>query len=101
MAATPKLTEIDAALWEVTAEADFLPELAELWEQENDVSRATWRAEWYELVMRLRGLEDAYRGGEMTEEQQARYQALCAKLRELLPLFRQLDLTLPSDTLDR
>ncbi len=50
--------------------------------------------------MRLSGLDHAYHAGEMSEEQQERYQALRAKLRDLQPLFEQLRLPLPSIPLE-
>jgi hypothetical protein len=100
MATTTELTRyIDASLWAIGAEADFLPELAEDWEKD-PYNRATWENEWDVLFMRLSGLDDAYRAGEMTAEQQECYQALRAKLSELLPLFEQLRLPLPSTSLD-
>ena len=100
MATTADLMrDIDAGLWAIGAEADFLPELAGGWE-ENPYNRATWENEWEVLFMRLGDLDDAYRAGEMTAEQQERYRALRTKLRALLPLFEQLRLPLPSIPLD-
>ena len=100
MATTTELTRyIDASLWAIGAEADFLPELAEDWE-EDPYNRATWENEWDVLFMRLGDLDDAYRAGEMSDEQRTRYQALRAKLRERLPLFERLRLPLPSIPLD-
>ena len=100
MATTTELTRyIDASLWAIGAEADFLPELAEDWEAD-PINRATWENEWDVLFMRLSDLDDVYRAGEMTAEQQERYQALRTRLRGLLPLFEQLRLPLPSIPLE-
>ena len=100
MATTTELSQyIDRTLWAISAEADFLPELAEDWE-EDPYNRAAWENEWDLLFMRLSDLDDAYRAGEMTAEQQERYQTLRTKLRELSPLFEQLRLPLPSIPLE-
>ena len=100
MATTTELTRyIDSTLWAIGAEADFLPQLAEDWEEDR-VNRATWENEWDVLFMRLSDLDDAYRAGEMTAEQQERYKSLRTKLRELLPHFEQLRLPLPSIPLE-
>lgn len=97
MATTPALTrELDTALWAIEAEADFLPELAELWGQEHPASKATWASEWDVLMMRLTGLDEAYRAGAMSAAQRARYRALRATLRERLPLLERLGLPLPA-----
>ncbi|HEX5503765.1 MAG TPA: hypothetical protein VFW96_14170 [Thermomicrobiales bacterium] len=96
MATTPTLSqEVDAALWAVEAEADFLPELAELWDREHPASKATWVSEWDVLMMRLAGLDEAHRAGAMTAAQRARYHALRAALRERRPLLARLGLPLP------
>jgi hypothetical protein len=97
MATTPALSqEVDAALWAIEAEADFLPELAELWDREHPASQATWVSEWDVLLMRLAGLDEAYRAGAMTPAQRERYRALRATLRERLPLLERLGLPLPA-----
>ncbi len=101
MATTTELTQyIDRSLWAIGAEADFLPELASDWDPEDPYNRAEWENEWDVLFMRLSGLDHAYHAGEMSEEQQERYQALRAKLRDLQPLFEQLRLPLPSIPLE-
>ena len=101
MATTSDLIRaIDGSLWAISAEADFLPELAADWDQEDAYTRAEWENEWDVLFMRLRGLDDAYHSGEMTEEQRARYHELRAKLRNLLPLFERLGLPRPAIPLD-
>src|SRR5947209_20130348 len=47
MATTPKLTgTIDIALHAIGAEADFLPELAAMWDEESPANRADWDIEW-------------------------------------------------------
>ena len=101
MATTADLMrDIDIGLWEITAEADFLPELAIGWDQESAVERDVWYLEWRELLARLSALEAAYRAQAMTEEQQARYCELRAKLRTHLPLFERLGLPRPAIPLD-
>ncbi len=101
MATTSNLTQrIETVLHGVTAETDFLPELAASWEDESDVNRYVWYVEWRELMARLEDVEAAYRAGAMTAEQQARYHTLRQKLRTHLPLLEQLGLTTPSVPLE-
>jgi hypothetical protein len=101
MATTTDLTQrIDLNLWAITAETDFLPELAELWPDETDTNRYVWYIEWQDLMMRLEDLEGCYRSGAMAEEQQARYHTLRQKLRTHLPLLTQLGLPPPSVPLE-
>ncbi|HET8632125.1 MAG TPA: hypothetical protein VFL91_32260 [Thermomicrobiales bacterium] len=97
MATTPALSqEVDAAVWAIEAEADFLPELAELWDREHPASKATWVSEWDVLVSRLAGLDEACRAGAMTAAQRERYRTLRATLSTRLPLLARLGLPLPA-----
>ena len=101
MATTTDLTQrIDLNLWAITAETDFLPELAELWADESDTNRYVWYIEWQDLMMRLAGPGGCYRSSMMTAEQQERYHTLRQKLRTHLPLLTQLGLTTPSVPLE-
>jgi len=96
MATTPKLTgTIDIALHAIGAEADFLPELAAMWDEESPANRADWDIEWTDLMARLEDLEGAYRAGAMTAEQQERYCTLRRNLRAQLPLLERLGLSIP------
>ena len=91
MATTSNLPQrIETALHGVTAETDFLPELAAFWEDESEVNRYVWYVEWHELMARLQDVEEAYRAGVMTTEQRERYHTLRQKLRTHLPLLEQL-----------
>ena len=101
MATTSELTQrIETVLHGVTAETDFLPELAAFWEDESDANRYVWYVEWRELMARLEDVEAAYRAGAMTDEQRERYHTLRQKLRTHLPLLEQLGLTTPSVPLE-
>ena len=93
-------SQIDARLKEIAAEVEFLPELAALWAEESATNRDVWYLEWRELMARLQELDRAYRGGVMDERQREQYQALRRTLQEHLPLFRRLDLPLPSVPLE-
>ncbi|MBI4491869.1 MAG: hypothetical protein HY690_03645 [Chloroflexi bacterium] len=86
MATTPDVSRrIDIDLRSLTAETDFLPELAADWGEECENSRANWYLEWRDLLARLLQLDQAYRTGCMSAEQRQRYRALLSKLREFLP----------------
>jgi hypothetical protein len=100
--ATPsnRTERIEIVLHGVTAETDFLPELAASWEDESDANRYVWYIEWHELMSRLEDVEAAYRAGALTDEQRARYHDLRRKLRTHLPLLEQLGLTTPSVPLE-
>ncbi|MBI4493562.1 MAG: hypothetical protein HY690_12300 [Chloroflexi bacterium] len=87
-------------LREITAEVEWLPELAARWEEMPDLERDTWYLEWHELMARLEGLDQVYRAGTMTAEQGAQYRALLGKLKETLPILCRLRLTLPRVVLD-
>src|SRR5215210_8053235 len=86
MATTTELSRnLDSSLCAIAAEADLLPELASDRDPENPYTRADRENEWDVLFMRLGDLDDARHAGERTVAQRARYQALRAKLRDLLP----------------
>lgn len=91
---------IDSNLHAVSAEADFLPDLAALWDGETDLQRDVFYLEWRDLMARLEGLDHAYRGGEMTAEQQTRFLTLRQTLRSHLALLKRMDLPLPTVPLD-
>jgi hypothetical protein len=97
MATTTDLTvRIEAALREIAAEVDFLPELAKAWNDRPDDSKVSFYLEWDELMDRLDRLNGAYRGDHMSLDQQTRYRALLGKLMRARPLLEQLDLQAPS-----
>lgn len=81
---------------DLAAEADFLPDLEQVWNDEPAVNRDTWYFEWQELMDRLLGLEEAWRTGQMTPDQERRYRALCRRLEDAVPLLRRLELPLPA-----
>jgi hypothetical protein len=64
----------------VTAEARFLPKLAETWDGESDANQYVWYSEWRNLMAGFDLLERAYRAREMTSPQRARHH----ELRQLL-----------------
>ena len=91
---------IEINLRDIAAETDFLPELAEVWEEEPDLNRDVWYFEWQELMARLEGLDEAYQSGSMIPDQRRRYEDLRCKLKEALPILKRLDLPLPSIPLE-
>ena len=92
--ADPNL-RIDLSLKELTAELDFLPELAAGWSARPETSKVSYYLEWDELVSRFDELARSYRERRMDPEQQERYRSLIHKLRALRPLLDQLDLRPP------
>ncbi|MDQ3699529.1 MAG: hypothetical protein M3442_01245 [Chloroflexota bacterium] len=97
MATTTQVSErIDPRLRELASEASFLPELAAGWAEEWPANRDVWYLEWRELMGRLKGLDQAYQEGAMTESQLETYRALRHVLQEQLPVLKQLGLPLLS-----
>lgn len=101
MAASPEVRErTERLLRSISAEVDYLPELAARWDSMSDGDRVTWDLEWGELMDRLEGLESDYRSGSMTPEQRLAYRQLLRALAAQLPVLQKLDLTLPAVSLD-
>ncbi len=73
-----------------------MPELAAGWAEESPANRGVWYLEWRELMNRLEGLHQDYQEGAMTEPQRETYRGLCLALQQLLPVLKQLGLSLPS-----
>ena len=91
---------IDLGLWEITTEATFLSELATGWDQEHEATQVSWSLEWDELMARLEGLDQAYRAGLMTAEQQHRFRTLRQTLRTQLPILERLGFSPPTVPLE-
>ena len=73
-----------------------LPEVAEEWPHLGDGERASWTLDWDQLMgSYLTLLEEYYRAGGMTADQQRRYQELLRELQEALPLIERLNLYPP------
>ncbi len=102
MAATTKLsTNLDRTLYGLAAELRDLPELAAEWDNLSDSQRVTTALDWDHLMASyLTEVEQAYRAGELTDEQRERYRLLRRQLREALPLFEQLNLFRPTVPLE-
>ncbi len=62
--------------------------------------RATYGAEWHNLIGALENLEGAYQDRIMTPKQEVRYRELKALLRESVPTLKRLGFTLPPVPLD-
>lgn len=96
MASTTEVRDrIDISLDAVAAEAEFLPGLASFWDEETLVNKDVWLLEWRDLMMRLEKLDEEYRSGRMTPDQQARYRRLLRKLSEATPIIERLELYPP------
>jgi arginine decarboxylase-like protein len=79
------------ALLESTVQS--LPELAKEWDQLGESAQVTLSLEWqHDIADYLCELEDEYRHGQLTPQQQARYRALQANLQHALPTIRRLHL---------
>jgi hypothetical protein len=91
---------IEASLRDLTAEMDFLPEMASEWETEPEDNRLNYALEWDELMDRLDGLGRAHRQGRMTPNQQAQYRDLLCKLADMRPFISKLNLRRPPVSLD-
>lgn len=102
MVATPAVTaRIDRGLRSLLAEVEDLPSLAVEWEQLPESERASVALDWDHLLASyLNELDHAYRTGEMTADQQARYRALLGRLRDAKPLLERLDFFRPLVSLD-
>ena len=94
-APTTVARRIDASLRDLEAEVSFLPQLAGYWPEESETAQISYMLEWDELMDRLRGLERAYRSGQMTPEQAERYRRLLERLAELLPIIERMGFARP------
>lgn len=99
---TKVIREIDYTLRNVRAALDDLPSVLE--DQQHgelsDSERLTLSMGWDNEVHCLRVILDpAYRAGQMTPEQQARYRELLRQLTEALPTIRQLGFATPQVSL--
>lgn len=97
MAATAAVaTRVNHFLDALVANVGDLPALAEEWEALPEGDRVSTALHWDHLMADyLVELDEYYRRGEMTSDQQARYRELLAKLKDAAPLIRQLKLYPP------
>lgn len=86
---------VEFELTEIEIETGSLPKLEKLWPGQSAANRYVFHAEWHNLMGALENLEDAYRAGAMTPEQERRYQELKALLEESVPILKRLGFTLP------
>ncbi len=88
---TAVATRIDRSLHALLTEVRALASTAEEWDTLSDGERAAIALDWDHLLADyLTELERRCRSGEMTAEQQERYQELLQQLREALPIFKRL-----------
>ena len=102
MATTAELKRsIDLNLDIVDFEIEDISELAPIWDDEPDDIRAAEELSWNSTMSRLRlDLDPAYRSGQMTPEQVARYRALLVRLKEALPIIERLGFAKPTISLE-
>lgn len=91
---------IDVCLQEFTAEARYLPRLAEIWAEEPAGNRDVWYWQWCRQIETLDDLRDAFAGGGMTDQQRASYRSLVRELSQVRPVLLRLGLPLPPAGLD-
>ena len=94
-------TRIERSLHALLAEAEDLPCTAEEWDQLADGERASVSLDWAHLMADyLTELDQYYRAGTMTPDQQVRYRAVLCKLKAVLPIIERLDFYRPPVSLD-
>lgn len=86
-------TDTDLSILE--AEIGSLPKLADEWPAGPLDVPPDWQWEWAELMSRFTLLAEAHRTGQLTPEQDKRYQRIAGDLADLLPLVDQLGLPRP------
>lgn len=86
---------IDICLRQFTAEARYLPRLAEIWADEPAGNRDVWYWQWRRQIETLDELRDAFAAGGMTDQQRASYQSLVRELSQIRPVLLKLGLPLP------
>jgi hypothetical protein len=87
---------IDGAPWVISAELDDRPDLADGWDAESEAGRASWYAEWFDLLARFRPAEDANHAGLFTSDQERRYRDHRARVRAATPIIKRLGLPVSS-----
>ncbi len=95
-------TTIDLELGCLASAIDDLYELAQDWNGDrSDPWHYSEMLSWRSTLTRLeRDLDPAYRAGQMTPEQAARYRALLRRLQESLPLIERLGFARPCVALE-
>lgn len=77
-----------------------LPEIAEEWPQLRSGEQASLSLDWDHLIASyLSELDEHYRSGNMTTEEQARYGSLLQKLNDAIPIIERLDFMRPTVSL--
>ncbi|MGH2355515.1 MAG: hypothetical protein ACRDI2_19155 [Chloroflexota bacterium] len=102
MVATTAVTaRVERSLRAVRGELEDLPKVAEQWTSWTDLDRVDFSLEWDHLMADyLTELDEVYRGGQMTADQQACYRALVRQLKDAQPLVERLQLYPPPVSLD-
>jgi hypothetical protein len=101
--ATPATTDrsIEIGLESLRLMLDDLLEVAGEWARLGDSERASWSLDWDQVIATdLNLLDHYYHAGEMTSDQQARYQELLCQLKAALPLIERLGLYPPPVSLE-
>ena len=91
---------IDFEFSEIESEAGYLPKLEKLWPTEDQRNRFVYKQEWHNLMGALQNLEESYREGAITPEQELRYRELKALLEDSVPILKRLGFTVPPVPLD-
>lgn len=91
---------VDISLHAIAAYVEDLPELVEDWPEMGEGEKASLEMEWSELASRTRLMEERLVAGELTAEQEERYRAIKARLRENMPHLEALRLDPPKVPLD-
>jgi hypothetical protein len=98
----PDKSRIDRLIESISAEVEFLPELAEIWGEMDDDERFAASYDWDLVVVGgyLVYLENRREAGELSAEQEERYARLKAVLKEKLPILDRLGLSRPEEALN-
>lgn len=92
---------IERSLRALLGEVEELPETARGWASLADLDRASFSLEWDHLMADyLTELDDSFRAGSMTSDQQARFHNLLERLKAALPIVDRLGLYHPPISLD-
>lgn len=88
---------IDIDLRTVKLSIDDLPEVEREWPSETPINRQSAHQEWEDVVARWRFLRDAHRSGQLTAEQERRWQAIQRALGRTRATIDRLGLAPPTE----
>lgn len=98
--ATKVADRIESWISAVDAELSDLPQLVLEWDELTEDNRLTYALEWDDIVGQIRLLDRSCRTAQMTPDQEARYGALLAKLKDVQPIIERLKLHGPPVSLE-